>query len=405
MYRLFQYWILILACFGRFQVSSAAAKRTPEASSTLLRMHRLYQQQRPHDTTLYDTLQVHPNATAAQITKSYRKQSRKYHPDKQADGEEKLQAVREAYEVLKEDATRLPYHQYGLTQVTDAAFLLTGSRSPRAAVSPDQVRLLRLMGHVPGQKFGKEDRILFLAANLVERIRPLVEDAISPTQLLDYIAHECLALKKLPLGAQILRCIGRAYRHAGQSVLRELKFKKAGELSNVLRANLHKTKQVLEAAAAGSKFIVKEKRLANNKKAQDNNSINDSGVARIGYYQGDDDDMYADDDINQDEWYKANAAELESLQIEALWKVSKIQLDRTIQEACRRVLDGEYFFFPSHFASSQRDDWGRVVDPVDDGWVSSRGQTIKTSVGRIRAASALVQMGDAMVECAKDDGR
>jgi hypothetical protein len=40
-------------------------------------------QQPPHDTQLYDILQVNPNlSTQAQIAKSHRNLSRKYHPDK-----------------------------------------------------------------------------------------------------------------------------------------------------------------------------------------------------------------------------------------------------------------------------------------------------------------------------------
>ena len=58
------------------------SKKTPELTSTALRIHKVYTQQPPHDTQLYDILQVNPNATQAQISKSYRQLSRKYHPDK-----------------------------------------------------------------------------------------------------------------------------------------------------------------------------------------------------------------------------------------------------------------------------------------------------------------------------------
>ena len=60
-----------------------------------------------------------------------------------------------------------------------------------------------------------------MAANLMERIRPLVEGAIDESTLAHAVAQECDALKKVPLGAHILRCIGRAYRHSGQAVLRK----------------------------------------------------------------------------------------------------------------------------------------------------------------------------------------
>jgi curved DNA-binding protein CbpA len=136
------------------------AKKTPEASSTLLKMHRLYMSQPPHDDSLYNILSVSPNATQAEITKSYRRLTRDLHPDKhhlprrhsshvtQQEREERLQRVQEAYEVLKDDSTRLPYHRFGLLDTSFAAFLLTGGRVQGTTISPsqDQERLLQMMG-------------------------------------------------------------------------------------------------------------------------------------------------------------------------------------------------------------------------------------------------------------------
>jgi hypothetical protein len=44
--------------------------------------------------------------------------------------------------------------------------------------------------------------------------------------------------------------------------------------------------------------------------------------------------LQSTEDIKEQERQKAQTALLESLQVEALWKISKIDLDRTIQEAC-----------------------------------------------------------------------
>lgn len=373
--------------------SLASAKGPPQASSTLLKMHRLYVEQAPHDTTLYNFLQVPPNATSDKITRSYRVLSRKFHPDKVEDGEERLQQIREAYEVLKNDATRLPYHQYGLTEVNDAAFLLTGN-THRKSLTPDEIQLLNLMGYVPGQKLSRENRILYLAANIVERIRPLVEDVVSPSMILDVVAEECATLKKLPLGSKILRCIGRAYRHAGQSVLRQQRFKKIGEFSNFLRENVHQTKHFLDAATVRGKLLIKEKMQVNTEavdKVQKLEYHFDEGKPGDSALFG-----YDDDSINQDELQKAQAAIIESLQVEALWKIRKIYLDRIIRDACYSVFNGEYFFFPSH-----RSDHMAGWTDGGDGWVTSKGRTITASVGRIRAASALVMIGDTMVQCSK----
>ena len=57
------------------------ATRSSEASSAFLKLQKNYQNS-PHDATLYDKLRVAHNATLADITRSYRRLSREYHPDK-----------------------------------------------------------------------------------------------------------------------------------------------------------------------------------------------------------------------------------------------------------------------------------------------------------------------------------
>lgn len=101
------------------------------------------------------------------------------------------------------------------------------------------------------------------------------------------------------------------------------------------------------------------------------------------------------------------------MQVEALWKISKIELDRTIREACDVILRRKYFFFPDHY---QRQMYtyksnpagnglnnNSPADPESDGWVvSSTGKVIETDVGRLRAAAALVLVGDTLVQCSKE---
>ena len=60
-----------------------AKNASPELTSTALKLHNVYTNFPPHDTDLYDTLEVSSNATLSQITKSYRSLSRIFHPDKQ----------------------------------------------------------------------------------------------------------------------------------------------------------------------------------------------------------------------------------------------------------------------------------------------------------------------------------
>lgn len=113
-----------------------------------------------------------------------------------------------------------------------------------------------------------------MAANLVEKIRPLVEGALSESTIANAIAQECDTLKNLPLGAQVLRCIGRSYRHCGQRILRQheeykkvkqlvpLVFRpavhKSVSLTDTCRQKMRNGKQLFTAAVVTGRLVVKE---------------------------------------------------------------------------------------------------------------------------------------------------
>jgi len=65
--------------------------------------------------SLYETLEVSPNASETEIKKAYRKLARKYHPDvnKDKDAEEKFKEINAAYEVLNDKEKKAQYDQYG----------------------------------------------------------------------------------------------------------------------------------------------------------------------------------------------------------------------------------------------------------------------------------------------------
>eukprot|EP00550_Attheya_septentrionalis_P000382 CAMPEP_0198293134 /NCGR_PEP_ID=MMETSP1449-20131203/15721_1 /TAXON_ID=420275 /ORGANISM="Attheya septentrionalis, Strain CCMP2084" /LENGTH=428 /DNA_ID=CAMNT_0043992607 /DNA_START=49 /DNA_END=1332 /DNA_ORIENTATION=+ len=380
-----------------------------DASSTVLRVHRrYYMNSPPHDRTLYDLLQVEPNATLANISKAYRSQSRRLHPDKQRqrrnedsnggdDSALLLQRVRDAYEILNEDSTRVPYHKYGLIESTnDAAhYLLTGtswvSASDAATLSPDQRRLLELMGLLSVSANDNEDvtygdRILGLAMELVETVRPLVEGTLTQQAVAHEVAQECDKLKKCALGAQIIRCIGRAYRHSGQGYL----MRHQDRLGVGLSEKWRDAKHLLTAAMASGKLVLTEKQITSQqRKRQRKKEKEESSANQIQYHEhdfgeplmdqeGEDDSIddlsdhiMSDEDIRQFEQDKAQNAELGALEIEAVWKLRKVELDRTIRQACQMILEGEFF--------------GR-----EEGWVGTTGQVIETQAGQLRAAAALV---------------
>jgi len=65
--------------------------------------------------SLYETLKVSENATAAEIKKAYRTLAKKYHPDmnKEKDAEEKFKEINAAYEVLGDEQKKAKYDMHG----------------------------------------------------------------------------------------------------------------------------------------------------------------------------------------------------------------------------------------------------------------------------------------------------
>ncbi|KAL7557740.1 hypothetical protein ACA910_006216 [Epithemia clementina (nom. ined.)] len=447
-------------------------------------MHRYYLEHPPHDRTLYDVLQVSPNATAAEISKSYRRLSRKYHPDKQRPQDRRsrtvanyvsdnndsddsltdhrnekpsdmLQQIREAYDILKDDRTRLPYHQYGLLDSAQALVLLTGRKVSTPDISPAMLSLLQLIGLSPtescsgllysppttaasqSQDVRREERIRVLAADLVEKLRPYVEGTISLQELVDVSISEYDELKRLPMGAQILRCVGRAYRSVGQLQLHQLEHNGSKVFQHKLQEKWRKAKHYMHAALLSSRVVLSEKRQSSPQQSRKRPAIEPKEDISFDTPFHDDDERYGkmlegpnDEDVRKEENQKAFQARWHSLQLQALWKISKIDLDGTIRKACSLILQVEHnYFFPSEsldsfdplnppppppprhsFSTGTADGWVGVppppppLRPIQQARASKNRpvQAINGQEACLRAAEALAVLGDIMVQRSKE---
>lgn len=90
--------------------------------------------------SLYETLDISPNASEADIKKAYRKMARQFHPDinKEPGAEEKFKEVNAAYEILSDKEKRAQYDRYG-DQMFGGQSFHDFSRSHGGSVDLDEI--------------------------------------------------------------------------------------------------------------------------------------------------------------------------------------------------------------------------------------------------------------------------
>jgi curved DNA-binding protein CbpA len=492
---------------------------------------------KPHDTALYDLLNVRHDASAGEISKSYRKLSLKWHPDKirrrhrrgkdiqkkedgvkdsvpppppplphnhtkttkhaakglEEEARGKLAQITGAYEILSNDQTRLLYHRFGIRDGVDSAVRLLSGRGvdisginngvANTFASDEQRSLLLLMGYNYPNNYHhhqtRHARVHYITCTTVEKLRPLVEGTVNQETYIQSLYDEYITLSKSALGKQILRCVGRAYRREGYRVLRTMDKRKRirgyhhydssgnkhhHKFTDLLRDSWRDIKHISSAAVASGKLAVVETKLKRLQKEREMKRLKSRDEVRwITTRSGKGDDtlssgkdkgvmnldnigalpdeidkeivdelesMFSDDEYANDlddshfehlATEKTYTALLSAHQTEVLWKLTKMDLDSTVSEACRRLLspsssnnkngqEGWYAFFPSE-NSPYPSDWNHNPHStyqygqhreMQDGWVGTDGHVIPMEVGRLRAAAALVLVGDMMVRCGKD---
>ena len=115
----------------------------------------------------YQTLGVERSAPEGEIKRAYRKLARKYHPDvsKEHDASERMKAINEAYEVLKDPEKRAAYDRLGAGWQPgqdfhpppdwDAGFEFRGSPPARASQGTSAIFSPRYSGAPPGRGMGR----------------------------------------------------------------------------------------------------------------------------------------------------------------------------------------------------------------------------------------------------------
>ena len=524
---------------------------------------RYYYSKPPHDHRLYEILCVQPNATLNDIKKAWRRLSREYHPDKilptereeeeeQGDmvelARQKLSEITHAFEILSDDRTRLLYHRYGLVGGADAAIRLlrhasfstdsasiyttTISTATSGMNEEEELhrhrRLLELMGYsdvTPAQTSSRtttcseppeqqqsvnqqqlhqsqqqQKRISYLTTTITERLRPIIEGTTSQETYTDNIYRECNSLKYSPLGAQILRCIGRAYLAEGHRSLRRQRRRKEGTMgskpsfhhphrhrrhrrhhhhlykntdSGLVEREMNKNalhqpevmvetaidmwcdaKQYALAAMASGRLVLMERKV---KKLEEDRCRTGTDCTASNVTN----DNELDLELKHNQKKKLHEALLSAHQMEALWKISKIDLYRTVRQACRKIVEepqlmttvaviiggdghdarhhrrhrhkdeersgnscanfpswgGHQLSTPVGHLSPSVDDWrqNHVLSPppppppphpslhehYHKHHVKNNGG-LSGEVGRLRAAAAMILVGDVMVQCSKD---
>ena len=382
------------------------------------------------------------------------------------DDQELLQQIQRAYDILSNDSTRLFYHKYGILDPNLAALLLMGptihpkffiqkmasqsSSSSSSSALPFETldkELLELMGYdelivadigkdgddhfssfendnIPSNNDLEKQRVRTIAAVLVEQLRPLVEGMVDAQVYAHIVAQKCDRWKGLPLGAQIIRCVGRAYRHSGQDFLKQYNsrtYNKKSKLHHLqvdfsvnMRQKWRSAKHLLTAAATSGRLAITEKMWKKNQNSAERSKANQP-LERIEYQDDDDVDDDSDsflplgiddtmdqildtleEERKQHENDRSQQTLLQALQVEALWKVCKIDLDKVVRRACTMILSGEYFFFPSHQSPNP------MVRDKSMGWISrSTGKAIDAEVARLRAAESMIMIGEIMVQQSK----
>jgi len=193
------------------------------------------------ETALYDVLGVQPSASHSEIKKQYYRLARQLHPDKNPGDElakKRFQEVSDAYQVLSDDDLRAKYDDQGKEAIgqqpqmdaTTFYTLLFGSEKFEPLIG--QMLLLTSMtleedteveaaggNKLDLQNFLMRKRQVTCAVNLRELVEPFVSGAADEAAFRASMKVYGTDLVSVPIGAALLRCIGKAYEYRASQAL------------------------------------------------------------------------------------------------------------------------------------------------------------------------------------------
>ncbi|KAL8426252.1 hypothetical protein Efla_004213 [Eimeria flavescens] len=173
------------------------------------------------DTTLYDILEVSPDARPDEIRRQYYRLARKYHPDKNPDdptAKKRFQQLGEAYQVLGEEERRAQYDLHGPAAAQDMPIIdsglffmmLFGSEALEPYIGKLKMAMYAEMVDLPGSKGSQGDDIseemfafeqlkreVQLAVLLQQRVQPYVDAMLQDPQNQENQQQEIEVWKKV----------------------------------------------------------------------------------------------------------------------------------------------------------------------------------------------------------------
>ncbi|KAL1925978.1 hypothetical protein VTP01DRAFT_7174 [Rhizomucor pusillus] len=306
--------------------------------------------EKPVDLYYYELLGVQPTATSIEIKKAFRKLAMVYHPDKnkEPDAEEKFKEVSEAYQVLYDPDLRAHYNKYGRDKelqpeggfadprehfqqmfggdafrkiigdlsigevFSDAQTMAMAEEADQAAGGDQKKSKEEMNQHMEKMQERQKERIAYLTDNLKHRLNMYVECASDPILVKSYedmTKEEAEKLKKESYGLDLLHTVGTIYSNRAKIALGI----RGGEMPSFFNSMKQKRNTVKGLWTTLRSFMDMQALSEMMAKAEAE-GLDSSQRAKL-------------EEEATEKAYKA------------LWQTSKFEIEATLQQVCKNVLE------------------------------------------------------------------